>query len=761
LIDGKVRWALLVAWASLLLTCLAAGVHAQSPAEPPPRPRIGLVLSGGGALGMAHVGVLKVLDANRIPVDYIAGTSMGSIVGASYASGVSPQEMERKIKEIDWNKAFADSPPRQDRAMSRKQLDLVGLWGLEIGVSKGKLFLPKGAIEGQSLMMVFRGFVTEAPDKDFSRLPIPFRAVATDLETGKMVVLDRGDLENVMRASMSVPGVISPQQIDGRILLDGGLVRNLPVDVARDMGAEVIIAVNLGSPLLKKEDLGNVIGVSLQMINILTQQNVDKSLAELKPGDVLISPDLTGFTAASFNEGPSIIPRGEAAALKVLDQLKRFSMSPKEYEAFRLAQNSRLQRQTPAEAVVVRTEGLEFVNPAAVEAALTDQGVKLKRPAEGGGLGRLERQEAIPNEKELDRRIARLYGTGDYDRIAYRYVDVDGKRVIQVEPTERARGPDYLRFGLKLQSDFKGEGTFNLLAFYNKTWLNRLGAEWRTLAQVGRDPAITTEFYQPLDLAGRFFVAPRAFAGERLWNVFFEDERVAQYQVRQATVGLDVGTLLDRWGELRLGYLAGSGSASPTIAVPGFPTSEYAIGALRARFTYDQLDSANFPTTGALFQGGWYASLNSLGATKQYSQADFNYTQALFSYRAHTATLGLRGGTTYDGRAPFYDQYTLGGFLNLSGYLIGQFAGQDYALARAIYYYRLYQLPPIADGVFVGGSLEAGNVYDRFDGTSATGLLFSGSIFVGAETLLGPLYLAYGQAFDGGGAFYVFLGRPY
>jgi NTE family protein len=332
--------------------------------------------------------------------------------------------------------------------------------------------------------------------------------------------------------------------------------------------------------------------------------------------------------------------------------------------------------------------------------------------------------------------------------------------VIEVEPTERARGPDYLRFGLKLQSDFKGEGTFNLSAFYNRTWLNRLGAEWRTLAQVGQDPGITTEFYQPLDLAGRFFVAPRAFAGERLWNVFYQDERVAQYQVRQATVGLDIGTQLDRWGELRFGYVAGSGSAYPKIAIPGFPSSEYAIGALRAQLTYDQLDNVNFPTSGALFLGSWYASLNSLGATEQYSQADFKYTQALFSYRAHTLTLGASGGTTYNGQAPPYDQFTLGGFLNLSGYLTGQFAGQDFAFARAVYYYRLYQLPPIADGVFLGGSLEAGNVYDRFDSTSSTGLLYSGSIFVGAETLLGPLYIAYGQAFQGGGTFYIFLGRP-
>ncbi len=754
-----VRCVRLSAWVALLLTFMVSGALAQGTAEPPRRPRIGLVLSGGGALGIAHIGVLKVLEANRIPVDYVAGTSMGSIVGASYASGMSPQEMERKVKETHWNEVFADSPPRQDRTTRRKLLDLAGLWGLELGFSKGKLFLPKGAIEGQTLKTVLRGFITEAPGKDFSRLPIPFRCVATDLVTGKPVVLERGDLENAMRASMSVPGVISPEEMDGHVLLDGGLVRNLPVDVARDMGAEVIIAVNLGSPLLKKEDLGNVLGVSMQMINILTQQNVDKSLSELKPEDVLISPDLTGFTASSFDQGAAIIPRGEAAALKVLDQLKRYSLSSEAYDAHRLAQNERLLRSKPADEIVVRTEGLAFVNPAAVEAALKDQGVKLRKPLEDGRLRLLERREGIPDEDELERKVARLYGTGDFDRIAYRYVDRDGKRVLEVEPTERARGPDYFRFGLRLQSDFQGEGNFNLLAFYNKTWINRLGAEWRTFGQVGRDPAISTEFYQPLDLAGRFFVAPRAFAGERLWDIFFEGDRVAQYQVRQSGAGLDLGTVLDRWGELRFGYVRGTANASPSIAFPGLPDFQYDTGAIRARLIYDQLDNVNFPTYGSLFVAEWYASKQTLGASTDYTRTDFSYQKAL-SYRAHALNLVLRGGDTYSGQSPFYDAYALGGFLNLSGYRTGEFVGQDFALARAVYYYRLYKLPPIASGVFVGGSLEAGNAYARFDGQSAKGLLYSGSVFVGADTLLGPLYLAYGQAFDGGGTFYLFLGRP-
>lgn len=756
---NDLRCALRLGCLALLSFCASFEALAQTAADPPRRPRIGLVLSGGGALGLAHVGVLKVLEENRIPVDYVTGTSMGSIVGASYASGMTPQEMERKVKATDWARVFADAPPRQDRTTRRKALDLVGLWGLEIGISKGKLFLPKGAIEGQTLKGVLRTFVTEAPGKDFSRLPIPFRCVATDLVTGQPVVLSSGDLDAAIRASMSVPGVISPQQIGDHLLLDGGLVRNLPVDVARDMGAEIIIAVNLGTPLLKKEDLGDVLGVSMQMINILTQQNVDRSLAELKPGDVLITPDLSGFSASSFEKGTEIMPRGEAAALKVLDQLKRYSLSPEQYEAHRLAQAERLLRARPADDIVVRTQGLKFVNPEAVEAALKDRGVALHVPGEEGRFQLLERREGIPDEAELDRKVARLYGTGDYDNIAYRYVDEDGKRVLEVEPTERARGPDYLRFGLKLQSDFKGDGSFNLLAFYNKTWINRLGAEWRTLAQVGRDPGIQTEFYQPLDLAGRFFVAPSAFANERLLDIFVDGNRIAQYQLRQAGVGLDIGTVLDKWGELRFGYVRGTGSGAPNIALPVFPTFDYDIGALRARLIYDQLDNVNFPTSGSLLFADWTNSQKSLGASDDYSRFGLSASKS-FSWKAHTLTLAARGATTYQGASPINDSLSLGGFLNLSGYRTGQFLGEDIALMRAVYYYRMYRLPPVADGIFVGGSLEAGNAYKRFDRTDARGLLYSASVFLGADTFIGPLYLAYGQAFEGGGAFYLFMGRP-
>ncbi|MEO8486348.1 MAG: patatin-like phospholipase family protein [Betaproteobacteria bacterium] len=280
---------------------------------PPGRPKVCLVLSGGGARGAAHIGVLKVLEEMRVPVDCIAGTSMGSLVGGAYASGMSLPEMEALIKTITTSLLFHESPPRQEETVRRKEDDRSVLFGLELGLRDGEFLLQKGVVSGIQLEAVLRRLSKIQGSPRFDDLPIPFRAVATDLVNGRAVVFDRGDLPRVMRASMSVPGAIAPAQIGDLLLVDGGLTNNLPVDVARAMGADIVIAVNLGTPLMKREQLGSVLGVTGQMIGILTEQNVRASLGMLRPTDILIEPALGNFSAADFDHLPSTVPIGEAA----------------------------------------------------------------------------------------------------------------------------------------------------------------------------------------------------------------------------------------------------------------------------------------------------------------------------------------------------------------------------------------------------------------------------------------------------------------
>ena len=471
----------------LLATLLVASAQAATPpdspagAAPAKRPKICLVLSGGGARGAAHIGVLKVLEKYRVPIDCIAGTSMGALVGAAYASGMSVPEMDEITSAITSELLFKERPPREELSMQRKAEDYTLLFGPEIGLVGSSLKFPKGVVTGVQLETVLRKLSKVKGYQRFDNLAIPFRAVATDLVTGKAVIFKEGELANVMRASMSVPGAIAPAELNGMILVDGMLTENLPVQTARAMGADVIIAVNVGTPLLTRDQLDSIFGVAGQMVSILTEQNVQTSLGLLKPTDILISPELGNYTTADFDALAKIALVGEPAAEKVAAQLEKLSLPPDQYAALR-------QRQTVAQAPdlkpvdEIRFDNLKRVNPESVQALME---TVVNQPIE---------------QEVLDKDLRRIYGTGDFEHVNYSLIDEPGKRVLAVEAIEKTWGPDYLRFGLGLSSDFSSQSSyFNLAASYRKTWINSLGASWRTGVQFGYNNALVSEFYQPLE----------------------------------------------------------------------------------------------------------------------------------------------------------------------------------------------------------------------------------------------------------------------
>jgi NTE family protein len=501
-----------ISFAACLVLCTLIGGPAKAGEGPAQasaaaRPKICLVLSGGGARGAAHIGVLKVLEELRVPVDCIAGTSMGSIVGAAYASGITVAEMERLLPELSVELLFKERPPRQEQSIRRKEDDNTVLVGPEFGVSKAGLSLPKGVVSGVQLESVLRGLAKVKGYRKFDELPIPYRAVATDLVTGKAVVFSDGELANVMRASMSVPGAVAPAEINGMLLVDGGLTNNLPVDVVRAMGADIIIAVNLGTPLLTREEVGSILGVTMQMINILTEQNVQASLASLKPTDILILPELGKYSASDFDNLLKTVPVGEAAARKVSEQLAALSLPPDQYAALRQKQLVVAPPDTrPVDEI--RFANLARVNPNTVRNIM-------------------ETKPGQPIDQQvLDRDLRRIYGTGDFEHVNYSLLEEPGRRVLNVDAVEKSWGPDYLRFGLGLSSDFKGDAFYNLLASYRKTWINSLGAEWRNDLQVGRTSFIKSEFYQPLDERQYFFVAPRVELERRPVYVYSGDQHL-------------------------------------------------------------------------------------------------------------------------------------------------------------------------------------------------------------------------------------------
>lgn len=705
------------------------------------RPRIGLALSGGGARGAAQIGVLKVLEELRVPIDCIAGTSMGAVVGGAYAAGVSPQEMERVIAQTDWADVFVDRPPRAEIATRRKQDDYRNLFAPEYGVRDGSLLLPKGVIAGVTIENFLRRLSAPAGGtSDFDRLPIPYRAVATDIETGEEVVLARGSLMRAMRASMAIPGALTPVAIDGRLLVDGGIADNLPIDVVRRLCADVVIAVDIGTPPLSREQLHSALSIVGQLASFLGKASVDRQLAGLTGGDVLVAPALGDLSSIGFDRQREAIAHGEAAARSMAAALARYAVGAAEYAAFR--RRGERTETTLGSVDEIRFEGIERTNPE----VLTD----MMRSRAGDEL----------THAQLDADMRRIYGRGDFEAVDYRIERGPGRSVLVVTVREKTIGPDYLRFGLGLASDFAGESTFNALASYRRAWLNRLGGEWLVEAQIGREHYLFTEFYQPLHERGRFFVAPYAQLGQYTRGVYARDRRVAEYRIREWRGGLDLGATLGTSAEVRVGPLLRRIEARTHTGSPILPSLDATTSGLRLRVFADRHDAPWFPRSGYRGVLSAFATSDALGADDRYRRLEGLWTAAT-SVREHTFAATLYGGSRLGSSLPAYELFSLGGPFRLSGYRIGQFAGQSLAFASLRYYDRIHQLPSLlGSGIYVGGSLEVGRVQRLIDGRESSGTRHSASVYLGAETFLGPAFLGVGLAEGGRQTLFLVLGVP-
>lgn len=738
------------ATAALAGLVLAGAVHAQSAgpstaapaAAPAQRPRVCLVLSGGGARGAAHVGVLQELTRQRIPVDCVVGTSMGSIVGAAYASGATLDEMEAILHRLSTRLLFQDQPPREERAMRLKRDDAKNLASPEIGVGPDGVRLPKGIVSGIQLEAVLRELSKVRGYRNFDQLSIPYRAVATDLVTGKPVVLKDGELSVAMRASMSVPGAIQPVRLGNTQLVDGGLTNNLPVDVARAMGAQVVIAVNLGTPLMRPDQLNSILGVTGQMVSILTEQNVQASLASLKPTDILVVPHLDDFSAADFDHLPDAVPPGAAATRAVADLLAPLSVSPEAYAQW----DARRRAVPPAPALVV--DEIQFRNLDRVDPG-TARSVMQTRPGEP------------IDQQVLDRDLQRVFGTGDFEHVSYAILEEPGKRVLAVDAVEKGWGPNYLRLGLGLTTDFSGDAYFNILGNYRMTWLNHLGGELRFDGQMGRTSGLAMEFYQPLQRGPGLFIAPRLWMERRTADVFQEDQRVAIFDLSSRGAELAVGANFTRYGEMRLGVEHSRSRSSLDTGLPvlGTAGSDPDTTALTLRAVVDQLDSVAFPRAGYAASLDYNAARTRLGGDISFDRLEASGTY-VHSFGDHTVQFsGRLGRRIGDDALPASRMFQWGGFLQQSGLPTGALIGEDLRFARAVYYNRVHRWS-LLEGLYAGGSIEVGRMGKSLLPNNNLGTLYSASLLMGLDTPLGPLYVSYGRADKGYDSFYLFLGRP-
>ncbi len=575
--------------AVMLAVAIALPVRAQAPQQPAdaqaasakPRPKIGLVLSGGGARGITHIGVLKVMEQLRVPVDYIAATSMGAIVGGLYASGMSPAEMERQITTVSWPTLLSDSPPRRDVGFRTKEEDAKFPLAFEIGIRDWQFRAFKGALSGSNLEN-FLHELTRSVDNvpTFDQLPIPFRAIATDMVTGREVIFDRGPIYRAMRASMSVPGMFTPAEIDGRVLGDGGLVDNLPVDVVRAMGADIVIAVNIGTPLMSKDQLSSMVGYTAQMINILTEQNVRAQRASLRPGDILIEPDLGDLTFVDFTSGPKFIALGEKAAEGMREKLAAVSESETEYIAFQASLLVPVEN-IPHTLEFIKFEGTHFANPQVLEDQMQ---TKVGEPF---------------HIDVLEKDLSRLYGRGDFEQIDYRLVQDAHQQGLDHRRRRKNHG-GRITCGSDCRSipTCRATRPSTFWSAHKRTgstaWARNGSTRWRS----GTVNRYGTEFYQPLSVGNYVFASAYGLIQRGPEYVFEGDQRLAEYERAHRDRGCRPRAAAFDGRRDPLGYLWTHQRGNPTIAVPGFPAAVSTESGARLLARWDSLDNPFFPRRG-------------------------------------------------------------------------------------------------------------------------------------------------------------------
>ena len=727
----------------LLLTCPVI-TWADEP-ETPQRPRIGLVLAGGGAKGFSHIGVIKVLEEMRIPIDFVAGTSMGALVGGLYASGMPSDQLEELILGLDWDDLLHDNPERRDLSFRRKADDSEFLVKIPVGFRDGKFTIPRGLIEGQKINLLIKSLVLPARQvQDFSQLPIPFRAIAADIENGEAVIMGSGDLGSALRASMSIPGAFSPVEIDGRLLVDGGIALNLPMDVAREMGADVLIVVDLTVPLKDRKDLNSFLAIMEQSNDFLITRNVQRQLATLTDPDVRIHPIMGDISTLDMDRGKDAITIGEKAARKAAGELAEYSLTEEDYVKH-LSERIVL----PAEAPVIdfiRVTTDSKISPEVIES-------KLMIPV-GESL----------DVQRLNDNLNIIYGLGYYDAITYDLVTEGGRTGLVIDARSRSWGPGYFRFGLNLKGNISGINGYNVGFRYTRTELNSLAGEWQTDLQIGDRFLFSTGLHLPLERSLKLFVAPSLeFNNENIISFDADGEKIAEHRVSDSYIILAAGSEISNWGEFRLGVRQGAGDTDLLIGTVPLPVDNFERGDAFLKLSLDTLDEINFPHHGSWGTANVVLSREGLGADDSYERFFIDWLGAS-TWARGTVVTGLEFGTTLDEDAPFYDQFTLGGLFNLSGYGSDELRGQNYGLIKLSYYHRVWgSLTSIMEGVpiYAGLTLEAGNVWDDLDDADFDSLLLAGSLFVGADTPVGPLYLGVGHGEGGRSSLYFYLGKTF
>lgn len=729
----------------ILCLCMTPSMAAE-------RLKIGVVLSGGGAKGAAHVGVLKILEEHNIPVDYIAGTSIGAYVAGMYSLGYSASEVEAIMMGVDWDSGYSDTIPRNILSYRDKQLRDRYNIPLNIGYNEGQVRAPSGLLRGQTMSQLLRQSTDLVQQfGNFDDLAIPYRAVATDLETSLPVVISHGSMVKAMQASATVPGALQPAQIDGKLLVDGGIANNMPVDVVKAMGADIIIAVDIGSPLVKKDKLDSTIAVLDQLSNFLTNASTEKQKLLLTDKDVLIRPAIDALSTTDFTIMPLALTLGKEAANGQLDKLSSMSVSPEEYAAYVEAKKAK--GKLLMADVRHSVNEIVFDNQSKVSLNLLTETLNIK-PG-----------QAVSKD-ELNEALKRIYSLNKFERVDAEFVEGEDGRVLTVTTKAKSWGPNYFQLGFNWEDDFNSESAISFDMAYTMTDLTFNGGEWRNEIKLGMEKLFATEFYQPLDRDQQFFSRARYQYDTRNWDLYDNNNRLLTFDKKTHTIELGIGYNYTSQGTIELGLVAEKGA----IINDAWLSRDLDFSSYGAyfRFGYDSLDSISFPTSGNRVTLNVYVRNEDFDDIIDDNQNEYSVQieadwKGALSVGNH-AFVGKASISTNDNDGMNTLHLSeLGGFLNLSGYHKDSLTGAHKIFGAFVYQYDLGRdaLGMTDYPLYLGWSLEAGNVWDERSEVTLTDLIYASSLYIGTDTSMGPAAIGFGITDLGDKSFYLFVGKNF
>jgi NTE family protein len=714
--------------------------QASAPGTTPHRPRVGLVLAGGGAKGGAHVGVLKVLEEMHVPVDCIAGTSMGALVGGGYASGIPAADLEKFLVGIDWRKVVGGQGLREMMPIEQKRAGVTYSNELDLGLRDGGIVVPGGLINTSGIDDLLRSYVASSRSQsDFDKLPIPYRAVATDMVSGDMVALGSGDLPTAMRASMAIPGFFAPVHLDNYILNDGGMVRNLPVDVARELCAEVVIVVNLVVQPTTPDKLQSATQLAGRAMDVMLDANVRLQLQTLKPADVLINVHMGDIGTADFERVPETIPLGVQAAQAEADELAKYAVPPEQYAAWRNQVTTG--QEFDAQVAEVRFEGLEWMNP---EYLATHTDIKAG--------------DQVDNQR-ISEQAREMSALKDLESVGYQLTGDPKNPTLEWLPKEKSWGPNFVQFDLGLYGTTSNDSGFVLYMKTDRRWLNSLGLQWRNELQIGMNNIFSTSLYQPLNVAQTFFVEPRLFFSRAYEDLYVDRERVATYQFDDLGGAMDFGVNFGARAQLRLGYLYTDREVSVDTGSSLLGEVETVDAGIVSQAVYDTRDTAFNPTRGIVGAIEYMRSDTSLGADRDWERLEAGLGIAV-PVRGDIVWLTAAGGTELGSDMPVDRYFALGGPGSFPGLPRNAVRSPEYWTVNGSYLWKLKDIQSIrGQALYAGMRLQAGEL-DEWTESKGLQPVYGGSVYIAGRTMVGPLTIGLGGTSMNTWSLWLAVGRP-